>query len=257
MNNAAVAFTLAQFNFEDQSSAQTSKYIDIQNSGTTVASFYKTQNYGNTVFVIGTTVGTITDPAIVISRGVSTTGSGNAHGFVDISTIGRTGTIGYASYDTQANFTLTFSYDHFAAFQARPIYSNTGTTGADYGLYSVLTVNAGATVTNRYATYVADATNSGTIGSQYGLYVSSLAAGSTANWGVYVAGNNPSFFGGTVRVGGYTVATLPAAGTVGRTAYITDGDALLVWGSTAVNSGAGATKYLVWDNGTNWTVSGK
>ena len=40
-------------------------------------------------------------------------------------------------------------------------------------------------------------------------------------------------------------------------AYVTDGDAGLAWGATAVNSGAGATKYLVWYNGTNWTVAGK
>jgi hypothetical protein len=54
----------------------------------------------------------------------------------------------------------------------------------------------------------------------------------------------------------YTVAGLPA-GTVGQIARITDGDAALAWGATAVNSGAGATAYLVWYNGTNWTVMGK
>lgn len=54
----------------------------------------------------------------------------------------------------------------------------------------------------------------------------------------------------------YTVATLPA-GTVGDTADITDGDSGLAWGATALNSGAGATPYMVWFNGTNWTVVGK
>lgn len=54
----------------------------------------------------------------------------------------------------------------------------------------------------------------------------------------------------------YTVAGLPA-GAVGQIARITDGDAALAWGATAVNSGAGATAYLVWYNGTNWTVMGK
>lgn len=61
----------------------------------------------------------------------------------------------------------------------------------------------------------------------------------------------------TAQIAALTVATLPTAGTGGRYAYITDGDASLAWGATAVNSGAGATKYLVWDNGTNWTVVGK
>jgi hypothetical protein len=53
----------------------------------------------------------------------------------------------------------------------------------------------------------------------------------------------------------FTVATLPA-GVLGKQAVITDGDAALAWGATAVNSGAGATTYLVWYNGTNWTILG-
>ena len=48
-----------------------------------------------------------------------------------------------------------------------------------------------------------------------------------------------------------------AAGTGGRYAYVTDGDASLAWGATVVNLGGGATKYLVWDNGSAWTVVGK
>lgn len=54
----------------------------------------------------------------------------------------------------------------------------------------------------------------------------------------------------------YTVATLPT-GAVGDVVRITDGDAALAWGATAVNSGSGTTPYLVWYNGTNWTVIGK
>lgn len=54
----------------------------------------------------------------------------------------------------------------------------------------------------------------------------------------------------------YTVATLPA-GTAGQVAYVTDGDPSLAWGATAANSGAGATKYLVWFNGSAWKVVGK
>lgn len=56
----------------------------------------------------------------------------------------------------------------------------------------------------------------------------------------------------------FTVATLPAAASWGgATAYVTDGDASLAWGDTVVNTGSGATPYLVWSNGTNWTVTGK
>jgi hypothetical protein len=54
----------------------------------------------------------------------------------------------------------------------------------------------------------------------------------------------------------YQVSTLPA-GTVGQIAFVNDGDAALAWGATVVNTGAGATIYLVFFNGTNWTVAGK
>jgi hypothetical protein len=60
----------------------------------------------------------------------------------------------------------------------------------------------------------------------------------------------------STRLTAYTVATLPVAGTAGRQARVTDGDAALAWGATVVNTGAGATPYAVWDNGTNWTVMG-
>lgn len=73
---------------------------------------------------------------------------------------------------------------------------------------------------------------------------------------LYMDGTKQVAFGGAVRHAGYTVATLPT-GSVGMQAYVTDGDAALAWGVTVVNSGAGATKYLVWHNGTNWTVAGK
>lgn len=54
-----------------------------------------------------------------------------------------------------------------------------------------------------------------------------------------------------------TITNLNASPTAGEVSYITDGDSSLAWGATAVNSGSGATKYLVWYNGTNWTVMGK
>jgi hypothetical protein len=55
---------------------------------------------------------------------------------------------------------------------------------------------------------------------------------------------------------GLTVATLPASPVVGDIARVTDGDSGLTFGNTVVNTGAGATPYLCWYNGTNWTVIG-
>ena len=51
---------------------------------------------------------------------------------------------------------------------------------------------------------------------------------------------------------GFTVANLPAAGTVGRIARVTDGAAGLIWGATV--TGGGSTAYMVWDSGANWVV---
>lgn len=57
---------------------------------------------------------------------------------------------------------------------------------------------------------------------------------------------------GTVNTGGYTVATLPTAGTAGRRAYVTN--ALTpAFGSAVV--GGGAVVIPVFDNGTTWIVA--
>ena len=90
-----------------------------------------------------------------------------------------------------------------------------------------------------------------------------IGAGATGNGSNTVTIGNSSNVGTFLDtkyvrlVDSYTVGTLPAAGTAGRIARVTDGDAALAWGATVVNTGAGATPYLVWDNGTNWTVFGK
>lgn len=50
------------------------------------------------------------------------------------------------------------------------------------------------------------------------------------------------------------VASLPT-GSLGRLATVSDGTAGLAWGATV--TGGGSTKYLVWYNGSVWTVIGK
>ena len=56
---------------------------------------------------------------------------------------------------------------------------------------------------------------------------------------------------GVVRSNVYTVATLPTAGTAGRTAFVSN--ALTpVFGSAVV--GSGAVTVPVYDNGTAWIV---
>lgn len=53
------------------------------------------------------------------------------------------------------------------------------------------------------------------------------------------------------------ISALPGTPTLGMLASVNDGDSALDWGDEAVNSGAGATGYLVWWNGTIWAVFGK
>jgi len=202
MNNAAVGFTLAVLNFEDQASATSSKYIDIQNTGTTQAAFWKNSTtYPSCVFTIGGAVGSNPDPAMVLSRGISNSsgpGSGNAHGFVDNSAISRTGTIGYATLDVVVNVgaSTTVDFDHFAGLQTRPEYTMSGSIIAHYAVYDTLYTASGATVTSRYGLYFADSTGAGSVTTAYGVYVASLSSAAT-NWGVYV-NSNASYFGGSV-----------------------------------------------------------
>jgi len=56
---------------------------------------------------------------------------------------------------------------------------------------------------------------------------------------------------GDLRLNSYTVATLPAAGTAGRIAYVTDGTAPTYLGTL---TGGGAVKVPVFDNGTAWVA---
>lgn len=51
-----------------------------------------------------------------------------------------------------------------------------------------------------------------------------------------------------------TVAALPAAGTAGRRAFVTDANATMTAGIGAIVAGGGANKVPVYDDGTNWRI---
>jgi hypothetical protein len=94
-----------------------------------------------------------------------------------------------------------------------------------------------------------------TISPTSGNVVASLNLANPNTWTATQTFSNATF-GGTVQFASYTVSTLPT-GSTGMEAYVTDGDSGLAWGATVVNSGSGATTYLVWYNGSHWTVTGK
>lgn len=63
------------------------------------------------------------------------------------------------------------------------------------------------------------------------------------------ASSDAHIINGTLKLQSYTVATLPTAGTVGRTACVTDATAPTYLGAL---TGGGAVKCQVFDNGTAW-----
>ncbi len=65
------------------------------------------------------------------------------------------------------------------------------------------------------------------------------------------------FMGGVApSIQNFRVTNLPP-GMLGMFTTVSDGDSGLAWGATITNTGAGATKYLLWYNGSHYTVLGK
>lgn len=146
------------------------------------------------------TVSGASDCQILISRNVDdTTPAGNSHAFADSSTITKSGTISYNSFDGEVTISGSNSYGHYALFQdaVKVNLTGGGTLGILYGLVDVPTIFSG-TITNAYAVYAADFQGiGGSVGTRYGLYVAPLSKAAT-NWGVYIDGTTPSYFGGPV-----------------------------------------------------------
>jgi hypothetical protein len=78
-----------------------------------------------------------------------------------------------------------------------------------------------------------------------------LQTGSGPTTAVTIDTAQNTVLAGTIRMAAYTVATLPAAGTAGRRAYVTN--ALTPVSLSAV-VGGGSVTVPVFDNGTTWIV---
>ena len=148
----------------------------------------------------GTTNNSV-DSQVLVSRLVDDTVAGNGHAFSDSSNISRGGTIGYNSFDARINYSGSNNFDHYAAFQAGPVYGSSGTLSTYYGFISAPTVNSG-TVSGAIGLKVNDPVGSGTVASNYGILIDSLIKGGTNNYAIYTAGTTPSYFGGNVQVNG-------------------------------------------------------
>jgi len=154
------------------------------------------------------------DSQILISRNVDDSVTGNGHAFSDSSTITRSGTISYNSFDGRVIISGSNDYDHYAVFQNGATYSSSGTMGIMYGFVNVPLITTG-TITNMFGVYTADPTGLGSVTNNYGIYVPSLVKGTSKNYAIYTAGNTKSYFGGNVGIGTLnTDSVLTVGGTI-------------------------------------------
>lgn len=101
------------------------------------------------------------------------------------------------------------------------------------------TISASTTTTTAYKV-TADTTG-----------VLTFQTGSTPTTAVTIDGSQNTVLAGTIRMAAYTVATLPAAGTAGRRAYVTNALTPVVLSAVV---GGGAVTVPVFDNGSIWIV---
>lgn len=90
-----------------------------------------------------------------------------------------------------------------------------------------------------------------TAASDGSLALQTTTAGGTATTAVTIGTDQSAVFSGWVQMPVYTVATLPAAGTRGRRAFVSN--ALTPVALSAV-VGGGAITVPVFDNGSSWIV---
>jgi len=181
------------------------------------------------------------DPAFVINKSV--VGAGNAHCFVDESSINKTGTIGYNSFDSRYEVVGTENYDHLIGFQAAPTYTSTGTLLEFGGLASILTVSSGAgTVTELKNIWIEDYLGTGTVTNNFGVHVTALTKGDN-NWAIYTDGITKSYFGGYIYIGSTTptatgaiVSVKQSRGSAGTAHCFLDESSLDMSGTINYNS---------------------
>lgn len=121
------------------------------------------------------------------------------------------------------------------------VAGTSNTAGADWTQRGSLGTGTGASgnIVFQLGTPAASGTTQHTAST--GLTLSNVGTSGTAA--------HRATFAGTVATAGYTVATLPAAGTAGRRAYVTDATAPTYLGALV---GGGAVVCPVFDNGSAW-----
>lgn len=130
------------------------------------------------------------DPAIALARSITGTSNTNAHGYVDVTEVYRSGgLVGYAAYDAWSKFKGSANFDHMAGYQSRISHDGTGTVDAMYCSFYSGTINGLGAVTAGYGTYISGfSPGFGTLAASYGLWISDISAGAGNAYSAYFDG---------------------------------------------------------------------
>ena len=272
-NNAATTFTGLKLNVTNTASAAGSSLLDLQLNGSSAFKF----DGANRRFYLGSNnyayFDVSADGYVVSITNRYAGGSGfSFRTDLIIKGINSGILLGGDTYTPGIRLgTFASPPNHVKHLNAGNVTSTMWLFGKYGGAYAASTGYINGTGVSVWCGYGAQPTDANANGGNAGNFDVWLNAGG-AGAGTGVAGANgrlrvmnddtdTEVFGveqsGVVQIGGERlIANLPSSPTAGMITRVTDGDSGLTFGNTVVNSGAGATPYLVWYNGTNWTIIG-
>lgn len=250
-NNSVVAFRGLQYNVTDTASNANSLLMDLQVGGTSQFSVNKVglMSINNNAMVVGydtangkSTIRSTNDNTLSLQTGGDITfGSRQAAGNTIYGRFNSTGLSVGSTADTYLTRRGAANLRFGAADAAAPVAQTLSVQSVVAGTSN--TAGANLTITGSQGTGTGAG---GDIIFQTALAGTSGTAQNTLITGLRIYSNQ------TVAVGkAYTVATLPAAGTQGRRAWVTDALAPTFLGAL---TGGGAVVCPVFDNGAAWVA---
>lgn len=147
-----------------------------------------------------------------------------------------------------------------ACMTGRILNSAAGVITAAHGLLFEDLFNSGSTITNTYAVKIGSLTSGTQTNAPFSIHSSDTGATMYHAGKIGVGSGNTAptatlHVDGTIRGKTYTVATLPAAGTVGSSTGAAVSDSLTAYGSALLGTtltGGGSNFAPVYSDGTNW-----
>ena len=216
---------------------------NLTNSANVYGSYFYTPALGpnttnGTFYSLGTDGSAYIGNALVVTGGITATSGSNTFGTSTFSnaftTTGAVTLTGATNTISITNTTAQIIIGGLTASGAMTFGRSTGN--------QTINIHTGATASG--STKTINIGTGGVSGS-----TTTITVGST--FGTTTTVNGSTVFTGTFQSQGYTVATLPTAGTAGRRAHVTDALAPTFLG---VLTGGGAVRCPVFDNGTAWVA---